>query len=402
MPVRRFVSRASVVAGVALLIACAARAETSGARLTEEKCLELGLGRPEVAALAEASRQLAESQRLEVSLRPNPVLHTERESVGDTTESLIGVSQAVDLSGRRRLQRDAAQRRVEAAISGNLADLREREGELRRLFYEVLHRQERLEATRLWARRLAQTTVAFADRRRLDRELALARSREGAERAAWQRRYQGLLARSGAPEGFVGVAGRLLPGDPLIERDVALAALPKRPALARLEHEAGAAVLERETARRERWPEVNLGLGYKSAEAPGLTETGGIVSLSVTLPLSRRGQAQELRAVAEEQRARSRHALELADARGAVNGLWHQARDLLAAAEELRRQLRFNPPELLIRQTETAYRNAQASVLELLDAHRSALDGELQALDLELDARLARVELDQLIGGIAP
>jgi cobalt-zinc-cadmium efflux system outer membrane protein len=54
----------------------------------------------------------------------------------------------------------------------------------------------------------------------------------------------------------------------------------------------------------------------------------------------------------------------------------------------------------LARIAEAAYRAAEGSILELLDAHRALLDAESEALSLELAARLARIELDHILGEI--
>lgn len=398
MAVHPFMARA-FAAALTLVTGIGAAADA----LTEAKCLELGLARPEVAALQEAALDLAQSQRVEVGQWPNPVLQLQRESTGATTESTIGILQPLDLPGRLRLRRDAADRRIEATGLGNTAERSERTAKLRELFYEALYRQERVDVTRLWLRRLSTANVASSDRRRLDREIAFARSRESAERAAAIGRYQELLALLGeSAAAYPTVAGVLAPSDPLPPIDTVLAALADRPEVRRWTHEAAAAELEREAARRERWPDVSVGLGHKSLESPNLNESGSVVNLSISLPFSQRGQANELRATGEERRARARQQLELQAARGAATGAWHRARELAIAAEELRQQLRLNSPELLIRTTETAYRNGQASVLELLDAHRSAFDATLQVLDIEHDARQARIALDRLTAGVTP
>ena len=51
---------------------------------------------------------------------------------------------------------------------------------------------------------------------------------------------------------------------------------------------------------------------------------------------------------------------------------------------------------------ETAYRNNELGVLELIDAYRNALESEVSALQLALDARLKQIELDKLIGRDLP
>ena len=48
------------------------------------------------------------------------------------------------------------------------------------------------------------------------------------------------------------------------------------------------------------------------------------------------------------------------------------------------------------------FRSGESSLLELLDAYKGALEAETTALDLEWKARLARIEIDQLTGNLAP
>lgn len=399
MAVHPFVARALIAATFMLLTDIGVATEA----LTEAKCLELGLVRPEVEALDDAALDLARSQAIEAGRWANPRLLLERESVGSTTESTIGIEQPLDLAGRSRLRREAADRRVEAAVLGHTAEHNERAAKLRELFYEVLYRQERVDVTRLWLRRLSTANVASSDRRRLDREIALARSREGAERAAAIGRYQELLALLGSSTAtYPNVAGTLAPSGALPPLETVLGSLGDRPEIQRWTQEAAAADVEGQAARRERWPELSIGLGHKSVAAPNLNDSGSVVSLSLALPFSRRGQAATLRAKAEGQRARARQQLELHSARATATGAWHRAHELALAADELRQQARLNSPELLIRSTETAYRNGQASALELLDAHRSAFESTLQVLDLEHESRQARIALDRLTAGVRP
>jgi cobalt-zinc-cadmium efflux system outer membrane protein len=74
--------------------------------------------------------------------------------------------------------------------------------------------------------------------------------------------------------------------------------------------------------------------------------------------------------------------------------MWQQASELRDGAAALRAA----PAGDLSRTAETAYRAGEGGILELLDAYRTELDAELAALELELRARLARIELDELSG----
>ena len=55
-----------------------------------------------------------------------------------------------------------------------------------------------------------------------------------------------------------------------------------------------------------------------------------------------------------------------------------------------------------IRTAEAAYVAGETTLIEILDAYRTALEADSQALDLELSARLARIELDLAVGETQP
>lgn len=54
----------------------------------------------------------------------------------------------------------------------------------------------------------------------------------------------------------------------------------------------------------------------------------------------------------------------------------------------------------LVRRTTAAYRDGARDLLDVIDAHRAARETELRALELMLDAELARVELARAEGGM--
>jgi cobalt-zinc-cadmium efflux system outer membrane protein len=196
------------------------------------------------------------------------------------------------------------------------------------------------------------------------------------------------------------VQGRLLPESPGPLEDL-LAKVAARPDLAALERQAQAAELELRAAQRGWIPEPTLGAGVKQVEQGSETGTGPLLSLSLPLPLLDRQRPEQVRAAAELQIARHRRRVVLAEAAGEIRGLWQQTRALTDAARRLREQTGRSTPDL-VRAAEAAYEGAEIGILELLDAYRSALDADLDALALERDARQARIELDQLTGDVIP
>jgi outer membrane protein, heavy metal efflux system len=144
-------------------------------------------------------------------------------------------------------------------------------------------------------------------------------------------------------------------------------------------------------------PEIALGAGIKQLAQGPFDDSVPLVSAAIVLPLLDRQQPERSRATAQAQLARSQRSLMLARAAGDVRGLWQQANRLSNAARRFREKTVQLSPEL-IRIAEAAYQGGQTGILELLDAYRSALEAELQALDLEFNARQAHIELDRLTG----
>jgi cobalt-zinc-cadmium efflux system outer membrane protein len=134
-------------------------------------------------------------------------------------------------------------------------------------------------------------------------------------------------------------------------------------------------------AARNNFPELTLGVGGKRVDDGALRTNGTLVSLSIPLPLFDRQQGAAGRATAQAAAARAEHALARRRVEGELLGLHRQATQLIAAAERYRREAVSASAELL-RIAETAYRAGESTVLELLDAHRGALEAETTALDL--------------------
>ncbi len=175
------------------------------------------------------------------------------------------------------------------------------------------------------------------------------------------------------------------------------ATLRKRPDLASRNAQAEAFDRERSAAERAWIPDVTLGIGQKRVDEPGRSDNGVIVGVSVPIPLFNRGQGSEQRARAQANTLRAEHALVLAKSEAELRGIWRQATELRQAAESFRRDSLASSRDLT-RIAEAAYRAGEGGILELLDAYKAQLEAETTLLDLELRARLARIELDALSG----
>lgn len=375
--------------------------------LTEAEAVRLGLARADLADLAHGAVQAAEADVIAAGLPPNPTLDYSRERTRgspNTVEQRWTLGQTFDISGRRGLHREAASRRVAAVAAGNADRQRALAAEIRRGFHEALFRQETIRATETWAQRFARIEgrvgrlarageASGYDRRRLERERQTADARLAAQRAEQARIVARLTALTGHPDEPV-LSGALLP-PPLPPADAALARLDQRPDLQALARRAESADLEGRAARRGGVPDVTVGLGTIRVDEGHDRESGVALSLSVPLPVFDRQQAGQQRAAAEALQARAEYRLARQRAEGDLRGLHRQAEQLRVTAADYRSRAATASADLL-RIAEAAYQGGESSLLELLDAYRGALETETTALELEWQAREARIEYDLL------
>lgn len=377
--------------------------------ITESDAVRMAHERIEVAELERAALQMAEADAKAAGQWPNPTLSYQREQLGDASqlvEESWQLSQSFDLSGRRGLRREAAARRIDAAAAGNEARRATLDAEVQRTFHELLYRQALVGASEIWVghfqrvealvEKLARAGEASGyDRRRLVRARQLAEAGLQAERAERSRAQARLAALAGV-EGDYAVSGELLPPAPQPIEQIS-SCLAQRPDLLTLEHRLQAARLEGRAARRGVIPDLTLGVGPKRIVSGTTQEEGLVMSLSLLLPLFDRQQAGLLRAEAEATEAEANLRLARSRAEGELYGLHNQLEGLRTTAIDYRAGAVAASPEL-VKIAESAYRAGEASLLELLDAHRGALESESAALELEWRARLAYIELELLTG----
>lgn len=377
--------------------------------VTEADAVRLVLERAEIADLEQSALLAAEAEVATAQQWPNPSLSYSRETLGSSPEAIEEswmLSQTFDLSGRRGLRREAAGQRLVMAQAGNTARRADLSAEIRRAFHEVLFRQEVIRVTTAWVGhfervegmidRLARAGEASGyDRRRLARERRSAAAQLAAQRAELGRDIARLVAFTGSTGDLVAVGDLLPPA--LLPLEDAARCLEQRPDLQVLARRAEAAELEGRVAGRGAFPDVTLGIGSKRVDNGVTVDDGVMLSVSVPLPLFDRQQAGAQRARAEAMQARAELGLKRAHAIGEVQGLQQLADSLRTTALDYRQRAVADLPEL-IRIAEAAYQGGESTLLELLDAHRSALETYTEVLDLERRARLASIEFDLLTG----
>lgn len=398
---------------IALLLAALLGTATAAEPLTEAASLRLGLARPELADLARGALEEAEADAEEAGLWSNPTLELGRERMNNapgSREQTWRLSQPIDIGGRRGLRREAGERRVDAARSGNELRRAEQMAQIRRDFHAALFRQAVVDVTAAWVERFARVDgkvahlqkageVSGYDRRRLARERQAAEARLATERGELARMRARLAASIGRGDlADAPLSGKLLPdAPPALES--ALARLDARPDLAALGHKAAAADLERRAAGRGWLPEITVGVGGKRIDDGITRDSGNMLTLAIPLPLFDRQQTGDRRAAAQALNARADQRLTRGRAEGELRGLHRQLGHLITVAADYRREAAASAPELL-RIAEAAYQGGESSLLELLDAYRGALEAETTALELEWKAREARIDYDLLTGSM--
>lgn len=382
-------------------------------RLTEKEAVDRALARREIASWNTGMQDAAESDILQARTLPNPVFGLEREpltgSIADDRQSTYSLSQRFELGGKRALRIDAAQARLVAARAETDERQRVLVTAVRRHFYEALAHQRSGDALGDWEKRLAELEgiaeklqkggeVAGYDRRRVGRERLAAISRAKVAAAGRARAMESLRSLAAVTDSRpLDLVGELLPPSvPPLETYAAT--LESRPDLRALEARTQAYRLEQRLAERDRIPDVTLSAGLRQVDRGPLSDSGLVVGVSIPLPIFERGEAGSRRAAGQALAAEAERGIALSKAQGDVRGLWTQAAQLRGAGEEFRREA-VAASARLAEIARAAYRGGELGVLELLDAQRSLLDAQIQALEIELAARMAMLELESAATG---
>ena len=386
------------------------------AMVDEPTVVRRALARTAISDIVEGDVEAARATAVELRTWQNPELAYTREQTygtAGTGEDYLWLAQTFDIGGRRSLRGRAAMLRSEGVAARGESFKILLAAEVRQRYHEVLYRRLRAEALAIWSQRLGTALTAIAarekagdvalyDRRRLERELALARAREEVEATALVKAWARLAALSeldaAAPQA---VPGNLLPATRPEPADQYLARAATRPDIRALERAEAATELDHKAASRARVPELTLGAGWKGVQYTGLRSDGFVVNAAVTLPVVDRGQGPRRRAMAEGQVLRGRVTLARQELAGEILGLRAEADRLHVLAETFTRERRRDADDLM-RIADAAYRGGELGILELLDAFRGAVDDELQGLELALLARRARIELERAAGGGLP
>jgi cobalt-zinc-cadmium efflux system outer membrane protein len=362
---------------------------------------------------ADARGEAAAGRAREAAQYPNPTLEWRRENLGSALLPDIFTTAyiPVDMTGRRLALREAGSAGVRRAAADAVADRRGAEWQVAQGWLRAALADGMREA--LEAQAAALEALAAADAARLrEGEVAEAvalRTRLEADRARVAlASAQGEAARArGELARLLGVAPAALPAlaplaPPVLptapdSAEVTAVARRTRPELAA--REAGV----REAAARLRAEQRGM-LGDAQLQG-GSKVTGGFltgqVGVALPLPLFNRNAGARQRArgeLAEAEAARD-------DAEGAVAGGVHAAwlayRALRATAGAASA---FGARgAAIVASARVAYREGHASLLELLDAERAAVEAARSALGFAAEAWAVRLELEHALGArLAP
>lgn len=390
-----------------------ARAEDAESRpLDESGAVSRALGRAVLGDVFEAELAIQEGRGRAVSAYPNPEISYAREQTfgaAGTIEDYLSLSQTIDLGNRRGLRADAVEASADAVREEAEATRRELAAEAQRRFYQVLYEQERVKSLEGWTARIDEALLVISrreasgeaptyDRRRLEREQAVANARLETGRASLEGARARLAAMLGPMTLVSVVKGSLLPESDPPDVSTLQQSARSRPELAALEHRLDAASRDRRAAERWWLPDLRLEAGWKGVDLGSQGRTDGfILSGSLAVPLWDQSSGQAQVAEGEARLARARRDLLRAEIESELSGARAEVVQLRRAAAEFRQRSEAASSDL-IRIAAAGYGGGELGLLELLDAYRGAADDALMALELALAARKSRIELDRMTG----
>jgi cobalt-zinc-cadmium efflux system outer membrane protein len=389
-----------------------ARAQT--VTMTESEVLaQLDSESPRV-QVARASVDIARADVLAAGRWPNPRVTFNREAVAGIDENMFMVSQALPVTGRRRLEVSAAGARVEASALRAEDQVRRVRADLRLAFTDLWSAQERerelarsrdrlSELAGLLVRREEEGDAAGFDRLRAEREVLdveASRAMATTERA----QAQAILASFLPRPGDIGALEAVRPATPAAMLptvdELMTRAASSRGALVAWSREADAAAFAEQAAGRRTVPEPEVVAGTKTSNAAG-GDVGSIVSVHVAIPLFDRSRPERAAAQARGRQVRAEAELLRQTIRAQI-GAWRAAvieRRLIADRHRLALGAGTDQIERI---AQVSYEAGERGILELLDAYRTASSARLRQAELDAAVREAEIELEFVSGWEVP
>jgi cobalt-zinc-cadmium efflux system outer membrane protein len=386
------------------------------ASMTEAQAVQEALASSPV--LAQRRAEVEQAKGRETTARTylyNPEITVEaadRESPGESFDDRnLALSQQLEISGARGKRIEQATAEVEAANARLLHETRLVTARVQTAFSEALRAREALEVERantdlvaamaeaarkgmeLGAFTQIQTNVALSQLGRARRAFRQAEAEYAVARAVLAEVMGAGPPEGPVPEGALEVADA--PG--LALPDLLEAMRTRRADLDALRSGIRAAQARTLAARRERYPSPVLG-AFRQREGPD-TVTG--LTLTVGIPLFNHNQGTIQEAAAGEQRAAAE--LRVAESELTRAGMESVARLAAAqgAAADLRSEVVGNLEDslrLLLR----SYEAGKIGLPEVLAFRRELVDAQREYLETVAGARLARIEMNLVMGSDTP
>jgi len=401
------------------------------ARMTLEEALHLANERNPNLAAARNIVEIAEAQRIDARLRPNPAVTFEsanyplfespRPSFGNNQEVTFRFDQEIELAGRRGLRTQAAETGVSAAEAAFQDEKRRLDFEVRRGYFGVVLAKADLEVARaaldeidkvisLNRARYEQGEISGGEVRRIQVERLKFVDDQFAAELALRNARSTLLALFNAPN--LGVEFDVVETLNITDTTGAAAtealqaidatglrtqALTLRPDLLAAQQQVQRADTETRLQRALRTPNITVGGGYRRDFGTNAVVFG----VTVPLPLSNRNQGGVARAEAER-----RQAANLATA--TATGVLLEVQQAVNAVDVSRARVAYIEREYLTPSRESrdivlaAYRLGTADLIDFLDAQRAFRD-TLRTYNRALyEQRLGLFQLAAATGGASP
>jgi cobalt-zinc-cadmium efflux system outer membrane protein len=371
---------------------------------TERDVVELIVRDGPQARAIRAEIELTRREQLARLAYPNPSLTYSREGAGFT--EFFQAEQSLPVFGTRDVLSRAGVAATAAAEAGQDARLWRLRSDAAAAVARVLAEQTRVESARAQVREVERFIEILRARERegegsrFDRLRAEQELRDSSQLvtaavvalAETRTVLAGMLPRDVS---FTRIAAAQMPEQrvPPVEALFTRAAAT-RAELRALQQLGTRATLEAQAARRARLPSPALFGGVKRADDTSDRETGGVFGLTVTLPLFDAGRREAARWDAERARAEAARAAIEYRIRSEIAG----AAEVLAVRQAALTEEPSGAAEELVQIAEVAYREGEVGILELLDAVRTAARARNRAIDLRLDARLAQIALERVVG----
>ncbi len=376
--------------------------------LTLRQALEIARTSAPGARVADARRDIAIGRVRETQQFTNPTLEVRRENLGSPLQPDVfaTVYLPFDVTGRRFALREAGTHGQQRATADAVVEHRDTELRVARSWLRAVVAEAQLTIARTQALALAEVATVDSTRARegfVAEGIALRTRLESGRARAALATLDGDRARARAElTRALGIPDDQLPSLDALERPP-MPLPPDSATVRRLAQQLRPELVGRDAAVRE--AESRLGAERRGALGDwqlqgGTKETAGYltgqVGLAVPFPIFNRNDGARQRARGEVADARAlRDEAFVGVAADAVAAL-HRYNAVRALADEAQTfAVRGREVSAIAR---AAYREGQASLLELLDAERAATDAMTANVRWVADAWLARLELESAIG----